>query len=115
VFVGDVVYSGMHAYLADGLAAEWLRYLDELEKRLPNDGTLYVGHGAPGGRALVGAQKVYVSAFMDAVTRNLTLPEPERTVAVAAAMKRLLPTESLAFLMELSVAPYAATLEGGRG
>jgi glyoxylase-like metal-dependent hydrolase (beta-lactamase superfamily II) len=110
LFVGDLVYSGMHAYLADGHAAEWLRYLDELEQRLLTDCTLYVGHGEPGGTALLGAQRVYVSAFMDAVARSVALPEPERTVAVAAEMKRLLPTESLAFLIELSVRPYAATL-----
>jgi glyoxylase-like metal-dependent hydrolase (beta-lactamase superfamily II) len=112
LFVGDLVYSGMHAYLADGYAAEWLAYLGQLEARVPSDSTLYVGHGAPGGVTLIAAQKRYVSAFVAAVERALTLPEAERAPAVVAEMKRFLPTDALAFLMELSVAPFAAKLLG---
>ena len=110
LFVGDLVYSGMHAYLADGYAAEWLAYLGQLEQRLPTDSTLYVGHGAPGGVELLAAQKRYVSTFVAAVERSLALPESERTAAVVAEMKRLLPTDALAFLMELSIAPFAKLL-----
>ncbi|RYZ03797.1 MAG: MBL fold metallo-hydrolase [Myxococcales bacterium] len=112
LFVGDLVYSGMHAYLADGYATEWLTYLGQLEQRLPERSTLYVGHGEPGGTELIAAQKRYVSTFVAAVEKSLTLPESERTAAVVAEMKRLLPTDALAFLMELSVAPFAAKLLG---
>ena len=112
LFVGDLVYSGMHAYLADGYAAEWVAYLDQLERRLPTDSTLYVGHGTPGGIELLAAQKRYVSTFVTAVEKSLALPESERVAAVAAEMKRLLPTDALSFLMELSVAPFAAKLLG---
>jgi glyoxylase-like metal-dependent hydrolase (beta-lactamase superfamily II) len=115
LFVGDLVYSGMHAYLADGYAAEWLRCLDELAARVPTDCTLYVGHGAPGGAALIAAQKRYVSTFMAAVEQSLALPEPERAPAVIAEMKRVLPSDALTFLMELSIAPYAAKLLGASG
>jgi glyoxylase-like metal-dependent hydrolase (beta-lactamase superfamily II) len=111
LFVGDLVYSGMHAYLADGYAAEWLTYLDQLEDRVPRDSTLYVGHGTPGGIGLLAAQRRYVSTFVAAVESSLRLPESERTAAVVAEMKLLLPTDTLAFLMELSVAPFAAALQ----
>jgi len=111
LFVGDLVYSGMHAYLADGYAAEWLAYLGQLEQRLPADSTLYVGHGAPGGVELLAAQKRYVTTFVAAVEQSLALPESARAAAVVAEMKRLLPTDALAFLMELSVAPFAAKLQ----
>ena len=110
LFVGDLVYSGMHAYLADGYATEWLAYLEQLEQRIPAESTLYVGHGTPGGTVLLAAQKRYVSTFVAAVERSLTRPESERAAAVVAEMKQLLPTDSLAFLMELSVAPFAAKL-----
>jgi hypothetical protein len=69
-----------------------------------------VGHGPPGGVGLLAAQRRYVSTFVAAVERNLTLPESERTAAVVTEMKLLLPTDTLAFLMELSVAPFAAKL-----
>jgi len=113
LFVGDLVYSGMHAYLADGYAAEWLSYLGKLAQSIPADSTLYVGHGAPGGVGLLMAQKRYVSTFVAAVERSLMRPESERTAAVVAEMKQLLPTDALAFLMELSVEPFAAKLLRG--
>jgi pimeloyl-ACP methyl ester carboxylesterase len=47
----------MHAYLADGYAAEWLGYLDQLEQRVAKDTILYVGHGAPGGIGLIAARR----------------------------------------------------------
>jgi glyoxylase-like metal-dependent hydrolase (beta-lactamase superfamily II) len=108
LFVGDLVYSGMHAYLADGYAAEWLSYLGQLEQRIAKDTILYVGHGPPGGIGLIAAQKRYVSTFVAAVERHLMLPDSERAAAVVAEMRRLLPTDALAFLMELSVTPFAS-------
>lgn len=110
LFVGDLVYSGMHAYLADGYAAEWLACLDRLDRTLAKDAMLHVGHGAPGGVALIDAQRRYVEAFVAAVEKNLQKPELERRAAVVAEMKRFLGRDDLAFLMELSVEPFAAKL-----
>ena len=47
VFLGDQVYDGKHAYLADGFYDEWLGHLERLEHELPADATLYIGHGGP--------------------------------------------------------------------
>ena len=114
VFIGDLVYAGMHAYLADGFASEWLACLDRLERELAPDVTLYVGHGAPAGLHLIDQQRRYVQAFIASVERHLRSdPEPRRA-AVVADMKKHLPTEDLAFLMELSVDPFAAKLEASR-
>jgi glyoxylase-like metal-dependent hydrolase (beta-lactamase superfamily II) len=110
VFVGDLVYNGMHAYLADGHHAAWLACLDELERTLDREATLYVGHGEPAGVELIRAQRRYVEAFVESVQRHLgEEPEPRRA-AVVSEMKRLLPTDELSFLMELSVDPVAAAL-----
>jgi glyoxylase-like metal-dependent hydrolase (beta-lactamase superfamily II) len=114
LFVGDLVYAGMHAYLADGYASEWLACLDVLERTIAKDATLHVGHGAPGGTSLIEAQRRYVKAFVAAVERALPLPESERRASVVAEMKRLLATEDLAFLMELSVEPFALKLAASR-
>ncbi len=109
-FVGDLVYSHMHAYLADGFARDWLACLDRLEREILPSTVLYAGHGAPGGGALIAAQRRYVRAFMESVTRHRAAAPDERRAAVAADMKRLLPTDDLAFLMELSVDPFAANV-----
>ncbi|HMI93988.1 MAG TPA: MBL fold metallo-hydrolase, partial [Polyangiales bacterium] len=57
LFVGDLVYNGMHAYLADGQFAAWLEQLAALEATLDRDAILYVGHGDPAGRELLGVQR----------------------------------------------------------
>ena len=110
VFVGDLVYSGMHAYLADGHYSEWLACLDALERELDRDVILYVGHGEPAGIELIAAQRRYVEAFVESVQRHLADGPEARRAAVAADMKKLLPTDDLSFLMELSVDPIAAAL-----
>ncbi len=110
VFVGDLVYSGMHAYLADGFASEWLACLDRLERELPADAVLYPGHGGEGGLALIHEQRRYVQAFVASVERHMGLEPEQRRKAVVADMKQLLPTEDLVFLMELSVDPFATKL-----
>jgi glyoxylase-like metal-dependent hydrolase (beta-lactamase superfamily II) len=112
VFVGDLVYGGMHAYLADGYLEEWLACLDRLDRELDRDATLYVGHGAPAGKSLIGEQRRYVTAFRESVDKHLRKEAGERRAAVVADMRRVLPTEALLFLMELSVDPVAAKLEG---
>jgi len=108
LFVGDLVYNGMHAYLADGHHAAWLAILDQLNATIDPDATLYVGHGQPGGRALLAAQRRYVVAFVEAVAKHRDRAPDERRAAVVAEMQRLLPVDDLRFLMELSVDPVAA-------
>jgi glyoxylase-like metal-dependent hydrolase (beta-lactamase superfamily II) len=70
LFAGDVVYSGMHAYLADGHWREWLALLSRLEEELPNDAVLYVGHGERGTKTLIANQRRYIDTFVDAITSN---------------------------------------------
>jgi glyoxylase-like metal-dependent hydrolase (beta-lactamase superfamily II) len=115
IFAGDVAYNGMHAYLADGRWREWLVTLDRLEAELPDELTLYVGHGPPGGKDLLAAQRRYIETFVDAVEAHAEAIEHGDHSGVVEAMKRLLPTDSLLFLMDLSIEPTLATLrQGGR-
>jgi glyoxylase-like metal-dependent hydrolase (beta-lactamase superfamily II) len=106
--VGDLVYNGMHAYLADGLSTEWLALLDRLEAELDPAATLYVGHGRPAGLGLIATQRRYIEAFLEAVDQNRRLDPDARRAAVVNTMKQVLPTEDLLFLMELSVDPVAS-------
>jgi glyoxylase-like metal-dependent hydrolase (beta-lactamase superfamily II) len=110
VFCGDQAYGRMHSYLADGFHEEWLGHIERLTGELPAGTTLHIGHGEPASLDLLEWQRGYITAFVDAV-READWAEPDAaTASVAAAMRRRLPSEELAFLMELSVAPLAAQL-----
>jgi glyoxylase-like metal-dependent hydrolase (beta-lactamase superfamily II) len=110
IFAGDIAYNGMHAYLADGRWREWLVTLDRVEEDLPDDVTLYVGHGPPGGKDLLAGQRRYIETFVDAVEAHAEAVDHGDHSGVIEAMKRLLPTDSLLFLMDLSIEPTLATL-----
>jgi glyoxylase-like metal-dependent hydrolase (beta-lactamase superfamily II) len=112
VFCGDVVYHGMHAYLADGRYGEWIELLDALGASLPDDVTLYVGHGEPGSKDLLVHQRRDVEAFVDAVGRTADLDTEDRARRVTAAVQQLVPGERLLFLMQLSIEPVLATIRG---
>jgi glyoxylase-like metal-dependent hydrolase (beta-lactamase superfamily II) len=110
IFAGDIAYNGMHAYLADGRWRDWLVTLDRLEEDLPDDVTLYVGHGPPGGKDLLAGQRRYIETFLDAVEAHADAIDHGDHSGVIEAMKRLLPTDSLLFLMDLSIEPTLAAL-----
>jgi glyoxylase-like metal-dependent hydrolase (beta-lactamase superfamily II) len=110
IFAGDVAYNGMHSYLADGRWREWLATLDRLHAELPDDVTLYVGHGPPGGKSLLAGQRRYIETFVDAVESHADAIDHGDHSGVIDAMQRLLPTDSLLFLMDLSIEPTLASL-----
>jgi len=108
VFLGDQVYDRKHAYLADGFYEEWLANLERLQRELPADATLQVGHGGPVTPAHFQWQREYIETFLDAVRRaDWSRPDAAR-MSVVERMVRLLPTDELRFLMELSIDPVAA-------
>jgi glyoxylase-like metal-dependent hydrolase (beta-lactamase superfamily II) len=111
-FAGDIAYNGMHAYLADGHWEQWLATLDRLEGTLPANVTLHVGHGPAGGKELFGRQRRYIEAFVAAVSDNADAIGAGDHSAVVTAMKTVLPTDDLLFLMELSIEPVHGALTG---
>ena len=113
-FVGDLVYSHMHAFLADGFCEHWLANLERARRELPADTTLCMGHGRPvAGLELLQWQTTYIQRFVDvlrsAVERD-GLQGDALADAVTAAMKEFLPTDDLLFLLRLSVEPMRARL-----
>jgi glyoxylase-like metal-dependent hydrolase (beta-lactamase superfamily II) len=114
IFAGDVAYNGMHAYLADGHWKEWLDTLARLEHELPDDVVLHVGHGPAGGKELLSAQRRYIETFVAAVEDNADEISSGDHSPVIDAMKRVLPSDGLLFLMDLSIDPTLAALSAGR-
>jgi glyoxylase-like metal-dependent hydrolase (beta-lactamase superfamily II) len=113
VFAGDIVYNGMHAYLADGHWERWLATLARLERELRADATLHVGHGPVAGREHLTAQRRYIETFITALDDHATAIEAGDYAPVVAAMKELLPSDELLFLLELSIEPVRAARAGG--
>ncbi len=113
VFAGDVAYNDMHSYLADGRYVEWLAALDRLGSELPANTTLHLGHGAPVGVDALRSQRRYVEAFLAAVTAAAGLDaETLAPGKLIGAMRAIMQSDRLLYLMELSIEPVLATLVG---
>jgi glyoxylase-like metal-dependent hydrolase (beta-lactamase superfamily II) len=110
VFLGDQIYDHKHCYLADGFYVEWLRNIEKLRARFPDDAVFHIGHGGPVGVEMWDWQRGYIELFVDIVS-SADWSEPEQAKAtVVARMREYEPSEELQFLMELSVEPVAAKL-----
>jgi glyoxylase-like metal-dependent hydrolase (beta-lactamase superfamily II) len=113
-FVGDLVYSHMHPYLADGFYDRWLVNLERSGRELPLDAMLLMGHGQPvAAHAILDWQASYINRFLDALRAGVEhegLQGDALADAVTARMKEFLPTDDLLFLMRLSVEPMRVRL-----
>lgn len=114
LFIGDVVYNDMHAYLADARHVEWLRLLERLEAEIAADAVLHVGHGPSVTRSALETQRRYVEAFVGAVDSTRSLAPDDRHGAVVQTMAEQVSTDALQFLMELSIEPVLAAMKEQR-
>jgi hypothetical protein len=109
VFLGDQIYDHRHCYLADGHHAEWLANIEHLRERFPSDAVLHIGHGGPVGPGVRLAAPLHRDLRRGRSQADWSSPQEAHT-DVVVTMKRLLPTDELLFLMELSIEPVAAQL-----
>jgi glyoxylase-like metal-dependent hydrolase (beta-lactamase superfamily II) len=117
-FVGDLLFNGTHAYLADGHTEAWLRALDRAEESLAGVPTLYVGHGAPATPAAIADQRRYLLIAREAIARAAG-GRPELSEADARAvtdlMERFLPGAPLSWLIGAGASAVAAELASEPG
>jgi glyoxylase-like metal-dependent hydrolase (beta-lactamase superfamily II) len=112
-FVGDLAFNGTHSYLADGSTEPWVRAIDRAEESLAGVRTLYVGHGAPTGPAVLAEQRRYLLMVREAIARaagaraHLSQDEADR---VASLMERYLPDAPLGWLIGAGAPAVAAEL-----
>ena len=66
-FVGDLVFNGVHPYIADDHIFDWLKNLGKAQHLFGNIGIIYPGHGKPGSIDLLESQKKYLIAYSNAV------------------------------------------------
>jgi glyoxylase-like metal-dependent hydrolase (beta-lactamase superfamily II) len=112
-FVGDLAFNGTHSYLADGSTEAWLRAIDRAEESLGGVRTMYVGHGAPTGPAVLADQRRYLLMAREAIARvaggRNALSEDEAN-RVASLMERYLPGAPLGWLVGAGASAVAAEL-----
>jgi glyoxylase-like metal-dependent hydrolase (beta-lactamase superfamily II) len=112
-FVGDLAFNGTHSYLADGHTEAWLDAIDRGEEALAGVRTLYVGHGAPTGPAVLADQRRYLLMAREAIARvaggraQLSEKEANRVVSL---MERYLPGAPLSWLVGAGASAVAAEL-----
>src|SRR5262249_1261088 len=118
-FIGDLVYSHMHAYLPDPFYDPCLFNLEQTTRELPADAMLLMGHGQPvAGRAILDWQARYIHRFLDVLRAGVEregLQGDALADAVTRHMKEFLANDDLLFLMRLSVEPMRVRLGMARG
>ncbi len=96
LFVGDLVFSGIHANLKEGNSKEWLANLQAVTSKFPDVATVYPGHGKQGPRSLLSDQVEYLTRFRKLILSRADLKHP--TVPIdALAYQYILATMALTY------------------
>ena len=108
-------YSGLAGAAGPALRGpQQMDWLSRLDRELPAEVTLHVGHGPAGGKELLASQRRYIEAFVAAVAQHADAIEAGDHAPVVDAMKELLPSDDLLFLMDLSIEPVHAVIAASR-
>ena len=114
MFLGDLVFNGTHAYVADGRLLAWLANLLRVARRCEGMDVVFPGHGAPAKPGeLVARQRDYLLALA-AEVKELAEGKPQLTDAAKAELEKRMtaayPHAGLTFLIQMSADPIAREL-----
>jgi glyoxylase-like metal-dependent hydrolase (beta-lactamase superfamily II) len=113
-FTGDLAFSGMHPYAADGHSSAWLAALDDLGGALGSTGTLFPGHGDLAGPGLLAGQRRYLLYDRELIRRlsggQMQLSGGAAKSELSTAMRAFLPDAPLTWMIELGADAVAAEL-----
>jgi glyoxylase-like metal-dependent hydrolase (beta-lactamase superfamily II) len=118
LFVGDLVMSGVHAYLSDGHSGAWLANLSRVSRQIARGARIYPGHGDPGGTELFEAQARYLEAYrakVKALASGAASLSQAQKQELSVAMEPLVPSGRLKWLVPLGADAVAAELAGAKG
>lgn len=117
-FVGDLIFNGMHSYVADDHLLGWLANLERARVWLQDVETIHLGHGKSGSLALLDVQRDYLLTYCAAV-KELAQGEARLTEAAKQAlvtrMQQYAPDAPLTFMIALGADAVAAELAGKEG
>jgi glyoxylase-like metal-dependent hydrolase (beta-lactamase superfamily II) len=120
-FIGDVAMYGIHAFFQSGRSGEWLRSLRLLQREIPRDASIYLGHdtepadGKPtmDGFGKIAWQIAYIEKYREAVrsvARGRARLSDDNIARVVELMADVLPKDRLDFLVPLGANVVAAEL-----
>ena len=104
--MGDLIYNGIHSYIADNHIRDWLRNLDKVKGLLSDISTIFPGHGKPGNSSLLESQRKYLSTYRNAIKdlSNNGKPTDEAKKRLTAIMEDFLPNAGLTWVIADSAA-----------
>jgi glyoxylase-like metal-dependent hydrolase (beta-lactamase superfamily II) len=96
LFTGDLVYSGVHLWLAEGRPTQWKQALNKLKAESTPETRVFPGHGSAGGVELLEGNIAYIEQFEKALQK----PKAEDA---KQEMKRLFPKHALPIILDIAV------------
>ena len=111
VIVSDIIYNGVHPWLAEGRSEKWLTALKAAKVRVNGAATLYAGHGAAGNGDLFDQQADYIKNVREmvktAVQKDRILSDSSKA-ALREKIKAIYPGRPLEAIIDLNVESLAA-------
>jgi len=87
VIISDLVYHGVHPWLAEGRSELWLAALSKAKDRFDSAQMVYAGHGTPGPACIIGEQSAYINAVREIVAGALQ-QDPDLSGKTRAAIQQ---------------------------
>ena len=87
VIISDLVYHGVHPWLAEGRSGLWLAALNKAKDRFDSVKTVYAGHGTPGPTSIIGEQSAYIYKLREIVGGALK-QDPDLSDKTRAAIQQ---------------------------
>jgi len=109
-FVGDLIYRDTHPWLAEGRSELWLGQLDRLQRSVPQDFTIYPGHGAVADTAVIAAQRSYIQNFRAATKSAIGAAHAGLSEQASQALVTATRTEYPGWLLEILIPLNAAAV-----
>jgi glyoxylase-like metal-dependent hydrolase (beta-lactamase superfamily II) len=116
-FVGDLIYTKVHPWLAEGRSQAWLEQLDRLASDVPSAWKIHPGHGPAGDFSLIGAQRDYIVSFRTAIEKHLTSAglSGQAPQVIVDEFRTRYPNWSLEMLIPINAAAVAKELAEKKG
>lgn len=110
LFVGDLVYSGIHANIREGHSKVWLANLQSVAGKFPDVARVYPGHGRHGSLSLLTDQAKYLTRFRTLIQSRINLKNqavPFDALAYQYVLETMADTKGLdnKLLLSLSIEP----------
>jgi glyoxylase-like metal-dependent hydrolase (beta-lactamase superfamily II) len=116
-FLGDLVFNGVHSYVADGFLLAWLANLTRLERLCQGMKLVFPGHGPPGAPAqLLAQQREYLltlASHVKEVASGRTTLDDAAKKEIETRMTARYPNAGLPWLIPMNVDPIARELDHG--